>query len=102
MKNTIVRTFMGTHMDLSKIVSISDARFIDRMGSGGFFAGFDIHIQLLDKPVHYEVKFDNNDEADYNTYHRPVPIMGRSGVPLAVERLQKQVDGLIQQWKDIQ
>lgn len=40
MANRIVKTFMDTHLDLSKIVSISDAEFVDRMGFGGWFVSF--------------------------------------------------------------
>lgn len=93
----IVRTFMGTHIDLSKVISISDAYFINKMGFGGWFVGFDIHIQLLDEPIHYSRGFVH-DEYIYNDKHEL--IYGRDGKTiLAVERLQHQINDLIKQWK---
>jgi hypothetical protein len=100
MNNTIVKTFIGKHIDLSKVVAISDAEFIDRMGSGGFYVGFDIHIQLLDNPIRYERKFEYDE--DDRSGHRPSPVYWRDGnTPLAVKRLQGQIDQLIQQWQQI-
>lgn len=55
---SIVKTFFGTHIDLSKIISISDARYIDRMGYGGLYVGFEIIVQLRDEPIKYERKVD--------------------------------------------
>lgn len=99
MSNNIVRTFMGNHLDLSKVVAISDAQFIDRMGFGGWFVGFKIHIQLMDKPIEYERKFDY-DEYSFNKSHEVV--YGKDGItPLAVERLQSQINELITQWKSV-
>lgn len=105
--SSIVKTFIGKHIDLSKVVSISDAHFIDRMGSGGFYVGFEIHCQLLDQPIKYERMFEY-DEADYSG-HRPTPVTIQGSYHqfynaneediLAVQRLQKQIDELIEQWK---
>ena len=50
---SIVKIFTGKHIDLSKIVSISDAYFIDHMGRGGWFVGFDIDFQLKDDLTKY-------------------------------------------------
>ena len=49
---SIVKIFTGKHIDLSKIISISDA-YIDRMGSEGWFVGFNIICQLRDEPLSY-------------------------------------------------
>lgn len=106
MSNTIIKTFMGTHIDLSKIVSISDAYFINNLGDtnyyfkGAFKAGFDIHIQLLDKPIHYEIDFIDREFSDEYIPPLPKHWYGSDSL-IGVERLQKQVDELIQQWKDI-
>lgn len=98
----IRKTFIGKHIDLSKIVAISDARFLDRMGSVGFFVEFEIHVQLTDKPISYVRKFER-DEAEYfgESNKRPEPILNKEGKILAVVRLQKQIDELILQWKEV-
>jgi hypothetical protein len=107
--STIVKTFIGRHIDLSKVVSISDAYFIDNMGSGGFYVGFEIHCQLLDSPIKYERKFEY-DEEDFSG-HRPKPVTTSISSDLyfliedkdilAVQRLQKQINELVEQWKSV-
>ncbi len=47
----IYKTFYGNHIDLSKLVGVSEAYFIDRMGWGGYFVGFDMQFQLMDNPI---------------------------------------------------
>jgi len=49
----IYKMFTGNHIDLSKVVDISAPWFEDRMGRGGYYAGFDITFQLMDNPVSY-------------------------------------------------
>ena len=51
--NSIFKTRFGTHIDLSHILSISDAYFVDRMGSGGYFVEFQIQFILRDSPIFY-------------------------------------------------
>lgn len=93
----IVKTFIGKHIDLSKVVSVSDAYFIDRMGSGGWYVGFSIHIQLLDNPIKYVRELT---EDEYIFDRKYIMLYGRDGkTPLAIEKLQVQIDGLIEQWK---
>lgn len=92
----IVKTFIGKYMDLSKVVSISDAYFIDHMGHGGYFAGFEIHIQLLEKPIEYMRSID----ADHSGI-RPCPIFNEAGKILGVAELQKEVDELVEQWRKV-
>lgn len=99
MQNTIVKAFTGQYIDLSKVVSISDARFLDRMGSGGWFVTFEINVQLMEKPIVYTRKFEY-DEYNFNDKHELIYAKDRR-TPLAVERLQKQVDDLVRQWKEI-
>lgn len=113
MNNYIVKTFTGKNIDLSRVVSISDAYFIDKMGSGGYYVGFEIHCQLLDAPIKYtrpfeydeytheggvKVKlingeFENTSNFLYGENHRRI---------LAVRRLQAQINELIEQWKSIE
>lgn len=108
----IVRTFMGMHIDLSKIVAITDAYFINRMGNGGYFVGFDIHCQLLDEPIKYERKVERT-EVDPEDHLKVLLVNGEpfdlrmmifeedEKSILAVHNLQNQIDELIAQWKSI-
>lgn len=111
----IVKTFINKYIDLSKVVSISDARFIDRMGSGGYFVGFEIEVQLLEKPIIYTRKFDYSEEGWDGKQHLVIMTDG-SKIPgrhlfsvskkeeskiLAVKNLQNQIDELVEQWKKI-
>jgi hypothetical protein len=101
----IIKAFFNKHIDLTKIVAVSDAYFIDRMGHGGWFVGFDIDVQLLDKPIKYtrpltdgeyfyEFKADRSGRGHVLLYSKD------EKTPVCVENLQKQIDGLIQQWKE--
>lgn len=104
MNQAIVKTFMGKHIDLSKVVSISDAEFFDRMGFGGYFVGFEMEVQLLDKPIKYERKLTYEERQQYEENHKKLPYglqVSTSQSILAVRNLQKQINELIQQWKEI-
>jgi hypothetical protein len=99
MTNTIVKTFIGKHIDLSKLIAISDAQLIDHMGHGGWLVGFTIDVQLRDEPIKYQRQLDY-DEYKFNGKHEI--IYGEDGeTPLAVERLQTQIEELIEQWKGV-
>jgi hypothetical protein len=94
---TIVKTFTGKHIDLSKVVAISDARFVDRMGHGGYFVEFDIDIQLLDKPLNFGRRIEADHSGD-----RPKPIYDEDGVTITgVRELQEKIDDLVKQWKNV-
>lgn len=92
----IALTFFGEYIDLSKIVSISTPVFIDRMGSGGYYVGFEIKCQLLKDPIRYERKFEYDESKWYLKKHHVV--YGDSGKPLALERLMKEASQLIALW----
>lgn len=104
----IYKTFFNIHIDLDKIVSISDAYFINRsFRDFGHGVAFDIHIQLLNKPIHYEREL-TYEEQNQDTCN-PILIDNNkiySGHNiddtniLAVQNLQKQVDEIIQAWKE--
>lgn len=100
MRDSIVHIFTGRYIDLEHLVSISDAKFIDRMGSGGFYVGFEINLLMIDQPIVYERKFEY-DETDRHSSHRQKPVMAPySNRTLAEIRLQAQVDDLVKQWKE--
>lgn len=112
--NPIVKIFTGKHIDLSKIVSISDAEFFNRMGSGGWSVGFEIECQLLDKPIRYERSLAA-DEYKFDNHYRLVTFMASGNLTsvhisdlncdsikssLAICRLQDQIDEIIKLWKE--
>jgi len=114
----IHKTFFGTHIDLSKIIEISDAYYIDQMGHGGLSVGFKIIVQLRDKPIYFSRDLDSDEEVNFRiieedsggSYHEVKMIDGTwkkynqvfslMDQILAVQNLQKQIDELIQVWKD--
>lgn len=55
----IYKLFFGRHIDLDKIVSISDAY---NFHQHGWNVGFEIDCQLLDKPIIYQRQFQNETE----------------------------------------
>lgn len=98
--------FMGRHIDLSKITSISNAYFIDRMGFGGWYVGLDITFQLQDKSLEYERKYEfreysfgPNPEHNGRTEHMQIYVPGTK-TPIAVWNLQCQVAVLIEAWRE--
>ena len=111
----IIKNFFNKHIDLSKVVSISDAYFINRMGSGGYYVGFEMEVQLLDKPIKYTREFKDNEKywdgkqrgiimADkHRISNRDLYILSEEeeSQVLAVKNLQIQVDELIVQWKKV-
>ncbi len=100
----IVRAFWGVHIDLTKIVSVSNAYFIDRMGSGGYYWGFDVHCQLIDRPIHLEFE-----DHELGVDSHPIDSQGRPGLlpPEMAElegisKLQPQIEEFIELWKGCQ
>lgn len=113
MNKHIIKTFIGKHIDLSKVVSISDAYFEDNMGYGGYFASFEIDIQLRDEPIKYNREF-KYDEYDYHNGNHTITLFDGRKVEsselydsdnhyeiLAVRRLQQEINELIDQWKTL-
>ena len=102
---------MSMHIDLESITAIGDAHFIDRMGSGGYYVGFEIHLKLHDKPLSY-CRAVNNDEMRWNRSqgHHEVALIDGTWTPnpdqhsqkavAAVANLQHQIDKLVEIWRD--
>jgi hypothetical protein len=102
-KNVIMiyKTFFGTYIDLDKLVSVGKAEFIDRIGCGGWFVGFEMHFQLMDKPIYFERILHEPEEYSYNPNEiRKFQIVRSADDKLkCVENLQKQIDELVSDWK---
>ena len=109
MKNRLFKTFYGATIDLSKIVSISDAKFNNEEYYLNTY--FEIYFQLLDKPFIYEKRLfvegnDNHYETDEcsfdwqdgNCYTKQTPKM-KNGKYVACINLQKHIDKLIKVWQ---
>ena len=107
----IYKTFYGSHIDISKIISISDVYFEDNMGRGGYFVGFSMSFQLMDKPLLYRRKLTIDEYGGYcSGYVRNVALIDGRVVEYeygiedkeiqAVANLQKQIDEIIKVWKD--
>lgn len=104
-------TFMRKHIDLDKIVTISDAYFIDNMGHGGWFVGFHMEAQLMDEPIRFMRELEDETEVTFgmSVGHRAKLVDGKATKEpqfvknpldiLAVANLQHDIDGLIQEWK---
>jgi hypothetical protein len=81
----IIKAFIGRHIDLSKIVAISDAYIVPSTGHGATYIYFEIHIQLLDAPI---------------KYHRTLwPRIKPDEEELEI--LQAEIDDLVEQWKKV-
>ena len=96
MVNAIVK-FKGMHIDLDKIVSITDAYFVDRMGHGGYFAQFRILVQLRDEPIEFTKKIGHA----YSKSDRTIPIYDADGETITgVREMQEEADKLIKLWME--
>jgi hypothetical protein len=103
----IHKTFFGSYIDLDKIVNVSKAYFIDRMGYGGWFVAVDINCQLLESAIHYE-RHISDDEHHYADGKFRLKLVDNSSttIPpedeneiLAVQNLQKEIDVLVLAWR---
>lgn len=105
-KTGIIKIFTGKHIDLSKIVSISDAQFENRMGSGGYFVSFEIEAQLLEKPIYFQRRFSYSETQSFEKEYKSEPrYMRRYSSDNekdieAVKNLQRDIDVIISQWKE--
>lgn len=99
----------GLHIDLDKIVAISDAYFIDEMGSGGWFVGFWIEVQLKDERLYLRRELVDETEVKFSmTVGHQLKVLDASWQGphvysrpdiVAVHNLQRDIDGLIEKWK---
>lgn len=104
---------LGKHIDLSKLVVISDAYFMDHMGSGGYYVGFHMEFQLMERAIIYQRELtikenpwvlEGNDSysilmTDGTVYNNIRSDIDESKVQ-AVVNLQKEVDLIVMAWND--
>jgi hypothetical protein len=111
----IYKTFFGKHIDLSKLVSVSDAMFMD-----GWFefspahVRFEMEFQLLEHPLIYRrgmkdyFEFEHGSPGKYKlktVSNTIIEVDGRNMYVekhedlLCVSNLQKQINEIVQEWK---
>lgn len=110
--STIYKTFYGKHIDLSKIVSISDARATWK-GHEGLKVRFEIQFQLMDVPVEYsrDITDDERERGkELKGSWQSLKIVDGGSMDyyghidttepklLCINNLQKQIDEIIFNW----
>jgi hypothetical protein len=128
MNRDSIISVLGRFIDLDRIVSISDAHFINNMGSGGYFTKFTVTMQLCEKPLEFwaevrnwETHFKSSDGRTAaerpdrstvnwwevfmlpNTKGELVEVLSsfeEQNDLQCVADMQKIVDGLVIEWRD--
>ena len=108
--DSIYKLFTGKYIDLSKMISVSNAEFIHKINRG-WDVRFEINFQLLDNPLVYQRSF-SNEEFYYSrepyelcAYDINGGLISENKIDinsnnlLAVHNLQKQIDNFIQDWR---
>jgi hypothetical protein len=106
----IYKTFWGQYIDLSKVVSVSPAKFYDNT------VYFDVFFEFSNTSVHYQRALSTVNEKGYGVDYENVEVKGEyagwrtwveltpkkneEGEYVAVVNLQKQIDSLIQDWRE--
>jgi hypothetical protein len=109
--------FRDTWIDLDHVLAITDAGFINQMGFGGWYVGFQVVMAFRDKPLVFERELTKDEQGwdhdkksltssatpylfnvdgsrsykpDWNADHKQF---------LCVSRVQSEVDKLIEAWR---
>lgn len=77
------------HLDLTRLIAISEPEFEDAMGFGGYFANVVLHYQLRDNPVVVKVQLPSA--------LRPTPEDPETQA--AFNEFKEAVGGLLTAWK---
>lgn len=101
----IYKMFDGRHIDLSKILEISPARWI-KHGSQNYVS-FSIQFMLRDKAVDYDYEvngWDGNDQFPFDDYHQRTEGLNWEQIQELLKeetlpRLQAEVDKVVEAWK---
>jgi hypothetical protein len=104
MRSKLYQLFDGRWLDLSHIVEVSPAYFIDRMGHGGWFMGFQIRFMFIDNPARYEyalAHFGLSKEDEGESWAHHVGKYERRWSGEGVPKLQAEVDKLIAAWREL-
>lgn len=96
----------GTHLDLSKIVSIGPCFVRDNNG-WGVTAGFTVQFQLRDKTTTYQWRAEVPANVDEETTWGDMPYLESGGLhaidlwrPILTPRINEVREGLIAAWKE--
>jgi hypothetical protein len=98
----IIKAFTGKHIDLSKIVAISDAEYHETRGYGEGYVCFYIYFQLLDSPIEYQRRLGQCDYG-YTSWKEGHEVqLNEDGTKVMSQvKLQEQIDDLVEQWKKV-
>lgn len=107
-RSPIYKTPFGFHIDLDAIIAVHPARFVDRMGSGGYFVQFAIDLRLRDKPLVWITEFEHGSDYVHKDTSYVVDTSGNLRRPhevpeeeiRAVKRVQDQLNVLIVAWEE--
>lgn len=77
----IYKTWFGKYIDLSKVVSISEAHQCE----GQWRLGFEIYCQLLERPIKYRTWWNS---------------AIKDGYEITRKELQQKIDDMVKVWKD--
>lgn len=111
----VVHTQQFGYIDLDHVLVVEDARFIDHMGSGGYFVGFRVVMMFRDEPLQYMEEVSGKDRYfehkpsvgwyakmedgserrmyEWSSDHDPNLRM------LCLVEMQEQVDAFVRLWK---
>jgi hypothetical protein len=84
------------YIDISMILSISDAIFVNHMGHGGYFAQATIILQGRETPLTISV----DQPYKLTDGKKTVPIVNENNVPIRVAELQLIMDSLRTNWEE--
>ena len=92
--NPIYKTWFNEYIDLSYILTISDAVFINRMGYGGLFVEFSIEFILRDRSITYSFNTQSDLCMEFTQYP------SEEFKLQAIKLVQDNLDVLLGKWKD--
>lgn len=106
--NSIYKIENGPYIDLDKLIHVSEAYFIDRMGFGGWYVGFKMEFQLRETAIEFirelnESEFQYDDEKGRHllklTNNELAVWVDDYKEVLAVSNMQKIVNTLVFNWQ---
>ena len=99
--NPIIKTPWGDHIDLSQVITISEASKSDDYEYIFFsFAIIDIEFKHRNKKISYHFFPTEEELDDKNFYGRKYMLRDNEGNHLTVKRAQSMVDEIVGQWME--